>query len=175
MHDKYARTEFERRFLLRNLPPEIDPAAGFTRITDRYLRGSDLRLRRMEAPDGQIVARKLAKKFKSPESGPYQTTITNLYLSDREYALLENIQADPLVKKRYPFQVDGRTYSIDAFEGRLAGLLLVEIEALDLAGLLALPAPPGSVAEVTADPFFLGGNLARTEAHELEKHLRQLD
>ncbi len=174
MGDKYARTEFERRFLLRGLPAGTNPQVGFTRITDYYLPGTDLRLRLMESPEGEIIARKLAKKFKPAGAGPYRTTITNLYLSAGEYTLLEALPADSLVKKRYPVHAHSRTYSIDAFEGSLEGLLLAEIEALDLDSLLAIPPPPGTIREVTADPFFLGGNLVRTESNELQAYLRQI-
>jgi len=174
MTGKYARTEFERRFLFQHLPSEVDPFIGYTQIMDRYLIETDLRLRRMESPAGETLALKLAKKFKPPEAGPYETTITNLYLSRQEYDLLAQLSADLLVKRRYPYPFAGHTYSIDIFDGHLEGLALCEIEAFDLATLLAIKAPAGAVLEVTADPFFLGGNLARTSRHELESRLGEL-
>jgi hypothetical protein len=44
---KYARSEFERRFLMAELPASLSTDDGWL-IVDRYLTGTRLRLRRME-------------------------------------------------------------------------------------------------------------------------------
>jgi hypothetical protein len=48
---KYARVERERRFLLAG-PPPAPAVTASRRITDRYLPGTRLRLRRVECLDG---------------------------------------------------------------------------------------------------------------------------
>src|SRR5919198_321275 len=58
---KYARFEFERRFLLDGVPEEIDGNRGW-RLTDRYIKKTELRLRRMEALDGTETVFKLGQK-----------------------------------------------------------------------------------------------------------------
>ncbi|MCA9563244.1 MAG: hypothetical protein KC561_07135, partial [Myxococcales bacterium] len=64
---KYARVERERRFLLERLPTELD-AAAFHRIRDRFLEGTNLRLRRVEMPDGSHLVTKLGQKLLDPEA-----------------------------------------------------------------------------------------------------------
>ena len=44
---KYARFELERRFLVKYLPDAIAQGQGW-QITDRYIKNTRLRLRRME-------------------------------------------------------------------------------------------------------------------------------
>jgi hypothetical protein len=49
---KYARIERERRFLVRAMPPDLDLDLGFREIRDRYIDGTNLRLRQVRGPDG---------------------------------------------------------------------------------------------------------------------------
>ena len=70
---KYARSEFERRFLLEARPD--DPAVRAVAIEDRYVVGTRIRLRRMsilaagaEVAEADIF--KLTQKVPAPEKGP---------------------------------------------------------------------------------------------------------
>ena len=151
---KYSHVERERRFLV---DPERRPAlAGRPHIliADRYLVGTRMRLRRMTAPDTGRVALKLTKKYESPD--PRARPMVTTYLNEAEYALLEGLPAQLLVKRRYP--IGG--FAIDIFEGALAGLELAESEQGDAATLAALAVPHWAVREVTDDPAFEGGRLA---------------
>jgi CYTH domain-containing protein len=50
--------------------------------------------------------------------------------------------------------------SVDAFEGRLAGLVLAEIELADEAAFAAFEIPAFALADVSGDDRFTGGSLA---------------
>ena len=122
---KYARLERERRFLLR-----VSPAEGVvktTRIADRYLLGTRLRLRRaIETVTvggiGERTVYKLTQKVPAPDGGP--GLITTLYLDAVEYAVLEQLPAATVHKTRLSVPPLG----IDVFEDALAGLVLAEAE-----------------------------------------------
>lgn len=176
---KYARIETERRFLLRTLPEGLDTAQA-TLIRDTYWPGTRMRLRRMFNPagegshstessswlDGSVLATKLTQKYVAPGQPPEETTITNIYLNEAEYELFARLPGSLLVKRRTPYLYQGSGYSIDVFEGALAGLVLAELEA----GQGSLPpgaVPAFAVAEVTAEPAFTGGELAHTSAESL--------
>jgi CYTH domain-containing protein len=162
---KYARIESERRFLLRSLPLSLN-TRDVSRITDRYWLNTRMRLRLIETMDGQVLARKLTQKYIKPGQPPEETTITNQYLNEAEYALFAKLPGLELIKRRYKYLHHGSGYSIDQFEGELAGLLLAEIEA----GQGVLPTgvvPEFAVCEVTAEPAFTGGELACTSAEQL--------
>ncbi|OWK31887.1 hypothetical protein [Sphingomonas mucosissima] len=64
-----------------------------------------------------------------------------------------------VVKRRFDLVGNGITYSLDRFEGDLAGLELAGVEWPDDAGLRGLPAPPGAIREVSDDPRYQGGSL----------------
>lgn len=170
---KYARIERERRFLMGELPEEVD-AAAYQRIIDRYIPGTRLRLRRIESPTGETVALKLTQKY-LPDSGRgTDTIITNLYLNEAEFALLSILDGLPLHKRRYAYHHNGRRFAFDVFEGALAGLILCEIEAESDEQLAAVPLPPFALREVTDDPFFTGGHLITLTAEELQTRLTGL-
>jgi hypothetical protein len=137
---KYARLEVERRFLLDALPDLA--GARVLRITDRYVHGTRLRLRVVH--EGDSVLRKLGQKVPRSTSTNEHTT---LYLDEAEHALLRALPADELSKTRYV--LDGWS-----FDEHATGLLLAETEGL------AEPWFP-YVREVTEDPAFTGGVLAR--------------
>ena len=149
---RYAHDERERRFLLRSVPPHLSPG---TRITDRYLDGTTLRLRRVEGPDG--VVDKLTQKVRPDPGDPRVVRITNLYLPPGEHEVLRALPGHELVKVRHRWEVAGRTFAVDAFAGPLEGLVLAEVE---VDGDDEVLAPVGAVADVSADDRFSGGALA---------------
>ena len=164
---KYALLENERRFLVAE-PPDL---AGMPvrLIEDLYFRDTRLRLRAITPFDGAAREFKLCKKYRSedPMTGP----IVNIYLSEDEYAMLAKLPGNALRKRRQGVVHDGRAYSLDVFEGALAGLALCEAEADSAATIGALAFPPWATREVTADPFFTGANLARLAAGQLKTRL----
>lgn len=181
---KYARVERERRFLLTGPPP-----AGVVvrrRITDRYLRGTRLRLRREEFLDGAqspadaahdagTLRLKLTQKIPAhgqrTDRAHVQGLITTTYLSPAEYDLLAALPAEVLAKTR----VSVPPLGIDVFEPPLHGLVLAEAEFDDDVAARAFRPPEYCVAEVTHDPRFTGGRLVVTHRRELLGWLAEFD
>ncbi|RAJ40158.1 CYTH domain-containing protein [Kitasatospora sp. SolWspMP-SS2h] len=166
---KYARVERERRFLLARVPaPGAVTVAR--RITDRYVEGTRLRLRRVERLDTGECTYKLTQKVPVPpgEPGAVQGLITNLYLSEQEYARLRAALPGPeLTKTRLSVPPLG----VDVFEGPLLGLVLAEAEFDTAEDAETFVPPPGCVAELTDDRHFTGGRLVRTDREELRDGL----
>ena len=144
---KYARHEFERRWLVdRHARPQLN-GAFVTNIRDRYIRGTRMRLRRMERRDLGEIQFKLTRKYEADDASA--RPITSFYLTAGEHDLLLGLPADEVVKRRLHFRHEDRWWSLDLFEGALAGLEIVECEADD-ADALALLLPPSLVLrEVT--------------------------
>lgn len=154
----YARTEYERRFLLAALPVPED--ALHRVITDLYLPELRLRLRCIVASDGSSTEYKLGQKHRLPGAPADERAMTTFYLTAEEYGFLASrfaADARRLVKRRYPFWHGGIPYSIDFFE---SGLILADLELDDPPQLRALPVPPFAIREVTADAAYEGGSLA---------------
>ncbi|HEX8922642.1 MAG TPA: hypothetical protein VF766_14300, partial [Pyrinomonadaceae bacterium] len=123
---KYARIERERRFLLREMPEPLTRASEHVQIWDNYITGTRLRLRKIRTPKTKKWTMKLTQKF-TPEPPDFsRTVITNTYLSAYEYEVLSVFEGNEIRKNRYPFEYEGRKYSIDVFLGALWGLILAE-------------------------------------------------
>jgi CYTH domain-containing protein len=159
---KYARVERERRFLLATAPPA--PAVVATRrITDRYLTGTRLRLRRVEDRSDGTCEFKLTQKVPTDQPGHIQGLITNIYLSPAEYQVLARLPAMTLSKTRMSVPPLG----IDIFDPPLDGLILAEAEFTTDEAAHAFSPPAQAVAEVTDDVRFTGGTLVRTSHDDL--------
>jgi CYTH domain-containing protein len=159
---KYARVERERRFLLAG-PPPAPAVTARRRITDRYLPGTRLRLRRVECPGSGTCQFKLTQKVPAGQPGYLQGLITNTYLSAAEYNLLTSLPGDVLSKMRLSVPPLG----IDIFDPPLHGLVLAEAEFTTDEAAQAFPIPPAAIAEVTGDIRFTGGSLAQARRHDL--------
>lgn len=159
---KYARVERERRFLLAG-PPPAPAVTASRRITDRYLPGTRLRLRRVDYSGSGACEFKFTQKVPASRPGFVQGLITSTYLSAAEYDLLASLPAEVLCKCRLSVP----PLSIDVFDPPLHGLVLADVEfSTDEAAESFLP-PPAAIAEVTDDARFTGGNLVRTRRHDL--------
>src|SRR5919107_4401834 len=123
-----ARVERERRYLLRELPPGRKPSDPHTQITDNYITGTRLRLRKVRVPATNEWTLKLTQKFAPDPSDFSRTLITNIYLTEYEYEVLSVFEANELRKNRYPYEHDGRLYSVDVFLGPLRGLITAETD-----------------------------------------------
>ena len=164
---KYARVERERRFLLAE-PPAPATVTATRMITDRYLAGTRLRLRRVESPDGGCEL-KLTQKVPLARPGAVQGLITNTYLSAAEYGLLAALPAAVLTKTRFSVPPLG----VDVFDGHLQGLVLAEVEFTTDEKARSFVPPPECVAEVTDDARFTGGRLVTTARQELLRSLAE--
>ncbi len=166
---KYARPEYERKFLLED-PPRLGVVRSVA-ITDLYVSGSRVRLRRAvtvfdEADGNDVVGTtvyKLTQKIPGPNRRP--GLLTSFYLDDREYQVFSRLPGESLDKTRLSVP----PLAIDCFTGPLEGLYLAEAEFETLADMNAFTAPASVIAEVTEDIRFSGGQLVTTSRDALDK------
>lgn len=157
---RYAKPEYERRFRLRTLPPDLGEPR---KIEDLYVEGTRLRLRRLSTGGGSVF--KLTQKVRADEDDPFAVMITNTYLSGDEYESLAGLPGARLSKTRYLVAAGQATVAVDEFHGRLEGLRLAEIEVPARDADLDLPAWVGK--EVTEDDRYSGGALAWADEGEI--------
>jgi CYTH domain-containing protein len=127
----------------------------------------------MEPLQGGEAVFKLGQKLVPSPPDFSVTTITNIYLTPSEYALLAPLPALELLKRRYRVEEDGRIFSVDVFEQHLSGLVLAEI-GFDTTEEMRQPFsfPPWVAREVSNDIRFTGGALVGLEADEVAALLR---
>jgi CYTH domain-containing protein len=156
---KYARVERERRYLLRDLPEGLTRADPHLQITDNYITGTRLRLRKVRDPRTNKWTVKFTQKFAPNPEDLSRTIITNTYLNALEAEVLSVFNTNEIRKNRYYFEFAGRRFSVDMFLGDLFGLVLAEVGFETDDELDTFPQPPFAVADVTNDPLFTGSRL----------------
>ncbi len=170
---KYAWIERERRFLLSSLPSGLRSHSPHTAIYDRYIHQTRFRLRHMVTSDTKTVTYKLTQKYAQTPGNFASVVITNTYLTEAEYRTFATLAADELRKDRYRYAMDGKLYAIDCFHGRLAGLVLAEIEFATDQELSTFIPPTFALADVTSEEAFTGGALCRSTAAEVHAVIEQ--
>lgn len=167
-HGRYAHPEREQRWLLADVPEGARPWAE---LTDRYLDGTNLRIRRVEGADG--VVHKLTQKVRPVPDDPSRVMLTTMYVPDHEVTALRSLPGRELRKTRRRIELDGRHVAVDVLHGRFDGLILAETEL----GIreARIPMPAFACCDVTDDDRFAGGSLAAMTRDELEQLLAEVD
>ena len=170
---KYARVERERRYLLRDLPEGLTRADPHLQITDNYITGTRLRLRKVREPRTNKWTVKFTQKFAPNPADLSRTIITNTYLNALEAETLSVFSSNEIRKNRYYFEFEGRRFAVDMFLGDLFGLVLAETSFATDEELDRFEKPSFALAEVTNDPVFAGGRVCELTFVEVRQHIRE--
>ena len=168
---KYARVERERRYLLQDLPEGLTRADPHLQITDNYITGTRLRLRKVREPRTNKWTVKFTQKFAPNPEDLSRTIITNTYLNALEAETLSVFNSNEIRKNRYYFEFEGRKFAVDMFLGDLFGLVLAEVSFDTDEELDQFAQPAFAFAEVTDDPLFSGGRLCELTFGEVRQHI----
>lgn len=170
---KYARVERERRYLLQDLPEGISRVDHHLQITDNYITGSRLRIRKVRDPSTNKWTVKFTQKFAIEPSDLSRTIITNTYLNALEAETLSVFDSNEIRKNRYYFDYEGRKFSVDMFLGDLFGLVLAEVSFDTDEELESFPKPPFALADVTNNELFSGGKLSQLTFAEIREEIKR--
>ena len=170
---KYARVERERRYLLQDLPKGLSRADHHLQITDNYITGTRLRLRKVRDPKTNKWVVKFTQKFAPNPADLSRTIITNIYLNAIEGETLAIFEANEIRKNRYRFEFEDRQFSVDMFLGDLFGLVLAEVSFETDEEMDNFPQPPFVVAEVTNNEIFTGGRLSKLTFEEIRTEVER--
>lgn len=172
---KYARLERERRYLLEDLPEGLTRASPHLQITDNYITGTRLRLRKIRDPQTNKWTVKFTQKFAPNSEDLSRTIITNTYLNATEAETLAIFEANEIRKNRYPFEFSGKRFTIDMFLGDLFGLVLAEVGFESDEELDNFPLPPFAIAEVTNNELFAGASLSAATFADIKREISSLE
>ena len=129
--------EIERKFLVKQLPENLE-SYSHSRLTQSYIsRSPVIRLRKIEKEEE--VSYVLTVK----SGGLSVRQEFELPLQEADYErLFQKVEGRVLQKVRYLIPLeDGYTAELDRFEGELEGLLLVEVEFPSVEAMNAFAAP----------------------------------
>jgi CYTH domain-containing protein len=168
---KYARIERERRYLLRDLPEGLTRADPHLQITDNYITGTRLRIRKVREPRTNKWTVKFTQKYAPDPNDLSRTIITNTYLNALEAEVLSVFDTNEIRKNRYPFEFESRRFSVDMFLGDLFGLVLAEVSFETDEELDNFAKPPFALIDVTDDLLFSGGKLCEMTFSDLREQI----
>jgi CYTH domain-containing protein len=168
---KYARVERERRYLLQDLPEGLTRVDPHLQITDNYITGTRLRLRKVREPRTNKWTVKFTQKLAPNPDDLSRTIITNTYLNALEAETMSVFNSNEIRKNRYYFEFEGRKFHVDMFLGDLFGLVLAEAGFETDEELEQFAKPAFALAEVTNDPVFSGGRLCELTFAEVRQHI----
>jgi CYTH domain-containing protein len=171
---RYARIQRGRRYLLQDLPAGLTRAMPHLQITDNYLTGTRLRLRKVRDPQTNKWTAKFTQKFAPNPADLSRMSITHTYLNASEYEVLSIFEANEVRKNRYSFEFENRKFSIDMFIGDLLGLVLAEVSFETDEELEGFALPSFALAEVTNDETFSGGKLCYLNFEDIRAAVKRM-
>ena len=111
----YAHVERERRYLLEDLPEGLTRAEHHLQITDNYITGTRLRIRKVRDPRSNKWVVKFTQKFVPNPKDFSRTIITNIYLNAIE-AEMPGIQERATLYSSTEFKKVRLLYFTDDFK-----------------------------------------------------------
>lgn len=148
--------EIERKFLVSDLPDEIR-AQPSTRIRQGYLSvgPAEVRVRSHDDRQHELTVKSV---------GGLSRTEVSLALTPEQFEELWPLAQSSVEKDRSSYGVGGWTAEVDVYTGKLAGLLVVEIEFPTEDDAAGFTPPPWFGPEVTDDPRYRNSTLAGADS-----------
>lgn len=145
-------TEIERKFLAGELPPEVR-AEQPTRIRQAYLsiEPTEVRVRSNDDREHELTIKSI---------GGLERTEVTLPLTPAQFEELWTLASASIEKDRFRHG----SAEVDVYSGRLAGLVVVEVEFPTAADAASFAPPPWFGEEVTTDSRYRNAALAFAEA-----------
>lgn len=167
--DKIGRSELKRKFLIDGLPPPLMPSSRHIQISDNYLAGTHLRLRKIREPYENTWTFIVQKRQFSASS----VIVAEIYLDDREYGHFQQFEGREIRKNRYFHEFDMAAFAIDVYLGPLKGLLIAQSEFDAPDKMDQFIPPPFCKVEITNDESYLGEQLVDRSFSELYRQQEQ--
>ena len=87
--------------------------------------------------------------------------------------MLSIFEGNEIRKNRYPFEYEGRAFSVDMFLGALWGLILAETSFETDEEMDGFAMPPFAAFDVTNDEMFTGARLVELTADNIRAELQR--
>jgi adenylate cyclase len=145
--------EIERKFVVDHVPEEIRAGARPEHIRQGYLslEPAEVRVRSRDEAEHELTVKSL---------GGLSRAEVNLQLTAGQFEELWPLVQRSIEKDRSRHEVEGWTAEVDVYSGKLAGLVVAEIEFPSETDARAFTPPAWFGAEVTADPRYRNVSLA---------------
>lgn len=154
--------------MLRDLPEGLTRSSNHLQITDHFLIGMTLHLRRLRAPASNERAWKLRQKLRDSQDNSV-VWLTEVELAREEHQNLLAVGSREARFNRYQYQFEDHRYNIDLYLGDLLGLIIARLKS-PVDRHVSAP-PPFAILEVTHHPLFAAEHLASSSTAEIRAAL----
>jgi CYTH domain-containing protein len=164
--------ELELTYLAKYLPENIKNCRN-EKIIDIYIPESD------NHPNLRI--RKKGNEYEITRKSPVEDNDFSrqneetIELSEPEFEAFRNVKGKMKEKVRYYYDYQGVMAEIGIFQGKLAGLVLVDVEFKNEKDKNAFAMPNFCLTDVTQEKFLAGGMLAGKSYGEIENDLERFN
>lgn len=163
--------ELERTFLAKSLPDLRSIES--TEIIDIYIpkeaEHPTLRIRKM----GDIY--EMTKKTPVHDNDSSKQIEQTIVLSEDEFNSLRLLDGKITHKIRYFYRLNNKVMEIDAFQGNLKGLVLIDVEFDNEKSMEEFVMPDFCLCEVTQETFLAGGMLCGKTYSDIENDLNKFN
>jgi len=158
---KYSRYEYERSYLLSDVPKFFEKIET-KQITDKYVEGTRIRLRKVLSNEEEIY--KLTKKEALTPEKKGVLKINTIRLSKDEYEIMNALKGFIVKKKRTIIGVNKVRIGIDEIRLKSEILYIAEIEFKDEVTMNSFEMPLNYEREITSDKHINGYKIAKKYA-----------
>jgi CYTH domain-containing protein len=148
--------EIERKFIVRDLPPEVHEGRP------EHIRQGYLSLEPVEVRIRSRAGRPHELTLKS--GGGLRRAEVNVELTPEQFDELWPLVQRSIEKERTVLELDERTVEVDVYSGKLAGLVVAEVEFRSEDEAEAFTPPGWFGSDVTTDTRYRNAALALAEA-----------
>lgn len=148
--------EIERKFLVRDLPPEVRDGRA------EHIRQGYLTVEPVEVRIRSRAGRSHELTLKS--GGGLRRAEVNVELTPGQFDELWPLVQRSIEKERTVLQLDEGTVEVDLYSGKLAGLVVAEVEFRSEGEAEAFTPPGWFGADITTDARYRNAALALAEA-----------
>lgn len=156
---KYGKYEYERVYLLNNNCLSEQTIEKAKRIKDKYLDGTNLRLRKVV--EEKSTQYKLTQKEKLTPEKKGVLRINTLYISEAAFFKLNALGGFTIEKTRYIIQIGDTNIGVDEIKLGHKSLFIAEVEFDSELKMRNFTMPLNYLAEITSQKEYSGFELAR--------------
>ncbi|MFN6963834.1 MAG: hypothetical protein ACK4S4_08715 [Pyrinomonadaceae bacterium] len=171
--NKTGQAEYQRVFLIEQLPEPLLPKSAHLQLFDNYIEGTRLRLRTVRDPYTKEWTYILQQRIEIDRFA--ESRLAEIYLDETEHAAFERFEGREIRKNRYFHEFDGVSVAFDVYLGRLWGLHTAIVRFDGPEERDAYEPPPFAVFEITREGFFSGWNLVEKEFAAIQAEVTKLE
>ena len=168
-----AQIQFERRFVLDDLPAPLTRASSHLQFFDNYITNTRLFLQRVRNPETKQWKYRLVQKYALISTDLSRNVVAEINLNEDEYEVLSVFEANELRYNRYLWQSENDfSMMIDMYLNReLWNLILATVQFNTLEEMQTFALPLFVKLEITNHESFNGINLSNLSLSAIQREM----